>query len=55
MFERWENIPLDEFIVFFEGISWRVFSIDEEFNKCFERQYFEDIRNLFAEPNYLNS
>ena len=32
MFERWENIPLDEFIVFFEGISWRVFSIDEEFN-----------------------
>ncbi|MCW8929231.1 MAG: FkbM family methyltransferase [Gammaproteobacteria bacterium] len=50
MFERWESIPIDDFIHFFEKISWQVFTINNDLQKCFDKSIMNQCNNLFAEP-----
>ncbi|MBN2541793.1 FkbM family methyltransferase [bacterium] len=50
MFEKWKTVPIEDFISFFSYLNWRIFAIDDKFNKIYSRDIIEYKRNLFAEP-----
>lgn len=55
MFERWQTIPLQPFIDFFNNLNWIVFTLDSNGIPATSKKIIESSSNLFAMPECIAS